>query len=112
MNLPFFAEEAPASPTRQAEAAYPERPGYRRRDTSKEAADAIGPRAVILRDLVLAEIQRKPGPADEIATRLRQTVLAVRPRTTELAKLGKIIDSNERRANASGRKAIVWSALP
>jgi predicted ArsR family transcriptional regulator len=87
---------------------YPDTPGYRRRETSKAAADAIAPRAVRLRDLVLAEIKKRPGTADEIAERLRQTVLAVRPRTTELAKLGLIADAGIRRSNVSGRSAIVW----
>lgn len=102
MSGPFFTEDAPA--------VYPDAPGYRRRATSKAAADAIAPRAVKLRDLVLAEIKKKPGTADEIAKRLRQTVLAVRPRCTELAKVGLVVDSDIRRSNVSGRSAIVWRA--
>jgi predicted ArsR family transcriptional regulator len=90
---------------------YPHVPGHRRRATSKAAADAIAPRAVKLKDLVLAEIKRKPGTADEIAMRLRQTVLATRPRCTELAKLGLVEDAGIRRSNVSGRSAIVWRVV-
>ena len=45
------------------------------------------------------------------AMSLRLTVLAVRPRFTELKKLGLIVASSERRVNSSGRSAIVWIAL-
>lgn len=100
MSSPLFPDAVAAQ--------YPNAPGHRRRDTSKAAADAIAPRAVRLRDLVLAEIKKRPGTADEIATRLRQTPLAVRPRTTELCELGQITDSGVRRKNVSGRSAIVW----
>lgn len=92
-------------------ATYPDAPGYRRRATSKAAAEAIAPRAVVLKELVLAEIKRKPGTADEVASRLRQTVLAVRPRCTELGKLGLVVDAGIRRSNVSGRSAIVWRAV-
>jgi hypothetical protein len=89
---------------------YPKAPGFRRRTTSKAAADAIAPRAVKLKELVLAEIKKRDGTADEVAQRLRQTVLATRPRCTELAKLGLIRDAGIRRSNVSGRSAIVWTA--
>jgi hypothetical protein len=98
----LFADEAPQR--------YPDVPGYRRRDTSKAAAVAITPRAGLLRDRVLAEIARRPSTPDEVAKRLGETVLAVRPRFSELVKGAKIIDSGERRKNDSGRSAIVWRA--
>jgi predicted ArsR family transcriptional regulator len=98
-----FEQEAPK--------VYPDAPGFRRRATSKAAAEAIAPRAVKLKELVLAEIKRREGTADEIAKRLRQTVLAVRPRCTELAKLNLIEDAGIRRSNVSGRSAIVWRVI-
>jgi hypothetical protein len=104
-DRPFFMEDAPARPT------YPETPGYRRRDTSKAAAASVAPKVGLLRDRVLAAIKKRPSTADEIAVKLGETVLGVRPRTTELAKLEKIRDSGERRPNASGRMAIVWAAV-
>jgi hypothetical protein len=103
---PFFGEaDPPAKPER-----YPNRPGAKKRDTSFAAADAMAPKAGNLRERVLAEIRRCASTADEIAARLGETILAVRPRTTELSKLSQIEDSGERRKNASGRAAIVWRA--
>jgi len=49
--------------------------------------------------------------ADEVAGRLGLSILSIRPRITELARLGKVRDSGERRRNGSGRKAIVWAAV-
>jgi len=94
-----------------APASYPSAPGYKAAGTSKDAAEAIAPRAVKLRDLVLAEIRRKPSTPDEVAKRLGQTVLAVRPRFTELSQFRQIEKTGERRENASGQKANVYRAV-
>ena len=44
---------------------------------------------------------------DEVAERLALSVLTVRPRCSELVRLGRFVDSGERRANDSGRLAKV-----
>lgn len=81
-------------------------------DTSRAAAEAISAEAPRLRELVLEQIRnagRAHGlTADEAARRLRRSVLAIRPRVTELSNAGLIRDSGARRSNASGRGAIVW----
>ena len=90
---------------------YPDRPGWKARDTSIQAAEDMTPRAVTLRDGARRAIEdagRWGRTADEAATALGRTVLAIRPRVTELAALGLIRDSGLRRANASGKPAIVW----
>ena len=46
--------------------------------------------------------------ADEVASNIDMSILSIRPRVAELARMGKIIDSGLRRANASGKQAIVW----
>lgn len=83
-------------------------------DTSQAAAEAMTAEAPRLRELVLAQIReagRARGlTADECASRLRRSVLAIRPRVSELAQAGLIRDSGSRRGNASGRTAIVWVA--
>lgn len=89
---------------------YPASPGHYGSDTSRAAAEHIAPDAARLRGMVLAEIRRAPGTADEIAGRLALSILSVRPRVTELAKTGAIEDTGERRANASGRSAKVMRA--
>ena len=87
---------------------YPTRPGYKEPTTSKAAAEAISGRAATLRDRVFAVICASPVTADEVAERLGETVLAIRPRLSELRKDGRIEPSGERRKNASGISAHVW----
>lgn len=91
---------------------YPAEPGAQERDTSQAAADAIAPDAATLRAKALAVVERSNGlTADEVAGRMGMSILSIRPRLTELSRLGKVRDSGARRANGSGRKAIVWAAV-
>ncbi len=89
---------------------YPNWPGFRARDTSKAAADAMAPRAPTLRDRVLRWLGFEPAgmTADEIATDMGEGILSVRPRVAELARMGLVRDSGIRRKNKSGKSAIVW----
>lgn len=92
---------------------YPHAPGFRDRDTSRDAAPAVL-EASRLRDRVLAAIRRAGEAgltADEAAVNLGLTAFTCRPRCTELAKLGLVRDCGERRTNLSGRKAIAWVAV-
>lgn len=75
-------------------------------DTRREAAASIP--AETLRAHCLA-ILRSYGPLtpDEIAMKMHQSILAVRPRITELKALDLIEDTGRRRPNASGRRAMV-----
>lgn len=86
---------------------YPNSPGHRNRDTSREAAESLG-NVTLIRNRAYQRIAALPRTADEVATSLGMSVLSVRPRVTELYKLNLIEDSGDRRKNASGRKAIVW----
>lgn len=93
-------------------APYPATPGHQSTDTSVAAAAAIAPCSRILREKVLAEIERSTGlTADEASARVGVSILSGRPRVTELARLGLVRDSGHRRKNGSGRMAIVWSAV-
>jgi predicted ArsR family transcriptional regulator len=88
--------------------AYPWQAGHRGIDTSAEAAesvDACGLRAQVL------DMLRRCGPqtADEAAGWLNVSVLSIRPRFTELLRLGAIHRTGDRRANESGRMAHVFS---
>lgn len=88
---------------------YPRSPGTQERDTSRDAADAIAPLAAQLRGKALAVVEGSNGlTADEVAGRLGISILSIRPRLTELSRLGKVRDSGSRRRNKSGRNAIVW----
>jgi predicted ArsR family transcriptional regulator len=90
---------------------YPKTPGWKARDTAEAAADATIPHAPALRAQVIAALERHgPMTADEIANVLRLSILSIRPRVSELAVKGKVEDTGLRRANASGKRAIVWRA--
>jgi len=94
-------------------ASYPASPGFKDRQTSREAAGAIEGRAPTLRDRC-AGVVRQRGlqgcTADEAAELLGETILSIRPRFTELVRMGLIEDSGERRSNAPGRRAKVMIA--
>jgi hypothetical protein len=88
---------------------YPAAPGFKERGgTSQEAAEAIEPRANTLRAKALAALELRALTPDEIADALGESVLAIRPRVTELFNLGRIEWTGEKRTNASGMRAKVW----
>lgn len=80
------------------------------RGTSAAAHTDIIPKKQSLRDRCI-EVLACFGPltADEVAARLGVSVLSIRPRMTELADDLRIIATGDRRPNASGKQAIVWS---
>lgn len=90
---------------------YPNKPGAKARETSFEAAHAIKPAADRLRRLTLDALRQRPMTADEVAAYLGIDKGSIRPRVTELGKQGKVVETGLRRANASGRSAMVWRAL-
>jgi predicted transcriptional regulator len=87
-------------------AQYPVAPGWKRTDTSREAAETTN--AATLRAKVLRVLANGPLTADECAAAMRCPILSIRPRLSELRELGKVEDSGERRFNSSGKRAIVW----
>lgn len=87
---------------------YPNSPGYKEGDTSKDAADRISGRVAILRQQALDYIKANPlKTADQIANALNETPLSIRPRITELRKAG-LIRNEGRGVNASGCSAHRW----
>lgn len=91
---------------------YPDVPGWKteRPETSRRAALAVAGRVAVLRERVLAEFDAGEWTADEVAERLGESVLSVRPRVSELAKADppRLEDVGKRRRNASGHGAAVW----
>lgn len=87
---------------------YPHQPGYKREGTSKAAARQMRNKAPSLRDRALEVLQRFEMNVDEIAHALNVSPLALRPRITELFRMGKIRDTGNLRSNDSGKLAIVW----
>lgn len=82
-------------------------------ETSREAAFAVAGKAPTLRERVLAILAEKPAIPETIHARLISegitTVLtSVRPRCSELMRMGLITDSGRRERGEGGCKAIVW----
>ncbi|WP_288935105.1 hypothetical protein [uncultured Sphingomonas sp.] len=91
---------------------YPLAPGSQDRETSRAAAEQAVATAPLLRARALDVVERSNGlTADEVAGRLGLSILSIRPRLTELSRLGKVRDSGIRRKNTSGRSAIVWAPV-
>lgn len=90
---------------------YPHSAGYADGDTSKKAAEKVD--AKTLQRMVLNFMKGfEPMSADECAAFMHKSVLSIRPRFTELAKQGLIVDTGQRRRNASGRMAKVMAVTP
>ena len=92
-------------------APYPNGPGWKSGNTSRDAAIAVSATSPLLRERVFALI-RAAGPAgltpDECAEQLGESVLGVRPRFSELAKKSRIMPTGEKRRNQSGLRAKCW----
>lgn len=97
-----------------SETTYPESPGWKATDTetSRQAATAMRTSAKTLRERCLVALGRCPMTADEVAAAVEASVLAVRPRVSELKVLGRVEATTRRRCNVSGKSAVVWQALP
>ena len=89
---------------------YPSAAGWKRTDTSQEAAASID--AAGLRARVATWLQANgPATADEAASALGIDRLAIRPRFSELRARHEIYDTGARRGNVSGKRAIVWGVM-
>lgn len=92
---------------------YPASPGFKTHGPSSEAAEAIAPVVPRLRARVLQAFTtagRAGLTADEAAAEINASILSVRPRVAELYRLGLIAKTGDRRRNASGLDATVWTA--
>jgi hypothetical protein len=89
---------------------YPECPGHKVGGTSEAAAAEIKPSAKVLQVRVFSMLKHRDLTADECADLMGESILSIRPRFSELKRIGMIHDSGERRKNASGKSAVVWTA--
>lgn len=97
--------------------AYPTTAGAKERGgTSEEAADGIGAhgRAATLRRRVrdLLAVYTTGLTADECAARLGEDILSIRPRLSELYRLGDVEKTDVRRASSRGKSAAVYRVNP
>lgn len=92
--------------------AYPDQPGHRGVDTSVEAAKAIQPQLGRLQRLTFDTVAAAGWhgcTANELAYITGLPREAIQPRTSELRKQGRIVDSRRRRENPNGKRVIVWT---
>ena len=100
----FFGDRS-AAPT------YPDAAGFKASGTSQDAATRADRFAGNLREVsyaVIVAAGARGATADEVATRLGKSVLAIRPRVSELVAQKRIETSGERRTNTSGMTADVY----
>lgn len=91
---------------------YPHTAGHRGLGGSVEAAAVITPKLPRLQGAVLDVLEQageRGATGDEIAAALGWDKYRVRPRTAELRKLGRIMDSHQRRRSEAGIASIVWT---
>ncbi|MBB4398711.1 hypothetical protein [Bradyrhizobium sp. ERR14] len=85
---------------------YPNAPGSKGGGASRDAADQTVSRASKLRSAIESLMEKGYRlTADEIAAHMKESVLAIRPRVSELVKTGVLIKLKDRRKNVSGMTA-------
>ena len=91
---------------------YPHIAGYKEPTTSRLAAEEMNSHLAYLQSQVLQYIKGEGlagATADETAQALGSTPGAIRPRCSELRKLGLIKAAHDkRRPSSTGRSSIVW----
>jgi transcription initiation factor IIE alpha subunit len=85
--------------------------GWKRTDTSAQAAEEITPKAATVRVKVETALRDHADglTGDELSEQLRIDKLTVRPRITELREAGRVVDTGRRRMNHIGKRVIVWA---
>jgi hypothetical protein len=93
---------------------YPDAPGFKASGPSEQVATAISSTAKTLRDQVREVIAMSPSgvTADDVAFKLNRSILSVRPRVSELRRLGDIRQAEGRGKNQSGMSASRWVIAP
>lgn len=91
---------------------YPHTPGVKSDDrTARDAADRTEPTVAARHARILAALAGA-GPtgltADECAVKIGVRWDQLRPRFSELRKLGRIVPTGEERASAHGNPMMVW----
>lgn len=88
-------------------------PHARASDTSRAAAESVVKDVTRLRRAVLDAIGTEPDglTCDQVEERLGIRHQTASARVRELAQLGLIIDTGERRKTRSGRSAAIWKKV-
>ena len=88
---------------------YPSSPGYKVTGTSRAAAAQVEPKSKRIRARVMMALAEfGPHTADEIAALIIEDFANVRPRCSELRRLGFIEPHGTRRPSRTGTLQNVW----
>lgn len=90
---------------------YPHTAGFKTERPETSVAAARNTDAAALRERCYAALVGNPSTADEVAARIGESILAVRPRISELRAMRRIALTTERRKNTSGHSAAVWRVV-
>jgi hypothetical protein len=102
-QLPLFGDHIAPRPS------YPMLPGFKARGASADASRRIAGAVERLRDRIVSELLIiGAATADEMAERLNEKPLMIRPRFSELHSSGQITSTGKRRRNPNGMSATVW----
>lgn len=89
---------------------YPEVPGYKKRETSRRAAETVKAPGPNEQKVILA-LSQCDKTDHEIAAWLHMDITATRPRRSNLTARGVVIDSGKRRETPWGKQSIVWHLI-
>lgn len=80
-------------------------------DTEREAAVRIASKVVGLRRKVLEALANctQGATGEQLAAIIDEWLYSVKPRLTELSRMGLVEDSGERLVNSRNRREIVWT---
>lgn len=110
----FFGDQPLEDVLPKSTQTYPNAPGFKEEEgISREAARAVSGAAADGRERVFEAIRLAGSgglTADEAAAAVGRPQAYVRPRVTELFKVGRITRTGERRPNSTGLRAWVWRA--
>jgi hypothetical protein len=93
---------------------FPHHPGHKGQETSREAAVKIAPHAGRLRKPILRAFMAVPDGLvpDQVAKIIGERELTIRPRCSELRRLGLLRFTGGRRPNETGHDANVLEITP
>jgi hypothetical protein len=113
LELKASKREAPAYKAGRTQRGQPKRKRGLIQQTSRDAHEAIKPKASAIRSRILAELQLRGSTGatcDELEQALGLSHQTASARLREMAKAETIYDSGHRRETRTGRTAIIWRA--
>ena len=77
--------------------------------TEQLALEFVAPKLTGLRLSALESVAKRPQTGSEVAADMGAWLYSVKPRLTELNRMGLVEQTDELRKNERGRKEVVWA---